>query len=103
MADDKGSKDSVLTDDDEPLTRADLHDLTAKVQRLTDSIDYFLRNLDAHMHTLIEATIGKTPPGCVPIETHRLVVKGLIYAFTVILIVAIGAVKVLPYVMSGIR
>lgn len=71
--------------------------LAIKVERLTDSIEYLMSSLDVHMQTLIDSNVGKLPPGCVPLDTHKQVVRGLIVAFTIILFAAIGAVNLIPY------
>lgn len=82
------------------VTRAEFDNLLTEVSDLTTSLRHLADTLDRHFGTLLATVSGQTPDKCVPLETHKKVVTGLITAFSVIVVVAVGAVKLLPVVLG---
>lgn len=67
-----------------------LESLNRQHERLVNAVDSLIANSSKVMDPLINAMIQKTPEGTIPLETHNKVVKGIIWAFAVIIVAVLG-------------
>jgi len=81
--------------------------LTKSVTCLSGSVDKhvsetttYLKRLDIYQGKLLDVLANKTPDGAIPIESHKQVVRGLIWAFGIVVIIAVGAVKLAPVLIG---
>lgn len=70
------------------------------VLALADKMDTLTTSLAEISTLLISYLSGTTPPRTVPIESHQLIVKGLIVGFIAVLSVSIGVVQLVPAMMT---
>ena len=73
------------------VTKEEFIELRDVVVDLAKHVNHLTTTMDTSMTTLIKALTGNTPSRSVPIETHMAVVKGLIVAFTVVMLATEGA------------
>lgn len=74
--------------------------LTIEVKDIAINMNTFINHLTKYMDTMIGVMAGKTPEGSVPMKTHVMFVKGILWAFSLIIIAAIGAAKVVPILLD---
>lgn len=95
------SKDNtVYTMGNGYVTRDEFEELLTEVSDLTTSLRHLADTLDKHFSKLVDSVSGQTPDRCVPLSTHQAVVKNIIWAFSVIILVTVGAVKLVPLLMG---
>ena len=90
-----------LSDSNHYVTRIEFDHLLKEVSDLTVSLNRLANTLDMHFVKLLDSVSGQTPERCVPISTHKAIVKGLVAAFTVIVLAAVGASQVIPVIFKG--
>lgn len=74
--------------------------LAIKVDSMVDNVGDLVGSLKKNNDQLINALVGKTPLGSIPLDVHKHVVKSIIWAFGVIVIMSIGAVKLAPILLE---
>jgi hypothetical protein len=70
------------------------------VLALADKMDILTNSLAEISNLLISYLSGTTPPRTIPIESHQLIVKGLLIGFIVILAVSVGVIQLIPAMMT---
>lgn len=77
-----------------------IENLAVKVDSLVGQMETLMGGLKQNNDQLINALVGKTPFGSIPLDVHKHVVKSIIWAFGLIVTMAIGAVKIAPLFMD---
>lgn len=70
--------------------------MSADISEMAFNMNSILERWDNIMGHVMDTMNNRVPEGCVPLKTHTLVVKGIITGFSVVVVVAVGAVKLLP-------
>ena len=76
--------------------------LGAHVAKLSGTMESFMIDARKTNQDLIHALMGQVPAGVLPLSTHKEVVKGLIIAFSIVVITALGAEKIMPWLLKGL-
>lgn len=92
----KNGQIEYATKDDVLKIAKEVKAQTEAVAALADNVNIFVVYLNTHLTTMTSMAQGKVPQDCVPIKTHNVVIKGLIWCFCVTLVAAVSAVKVIP-------
>ena len=83
------------------ITRREFDELNSEVSELTRSVSVFVEHSSRYIDVLLASVTGQVPQGSIPIESHNRIVRYVITAFSVILVISIGATKLLPYVLRN--
>lgn len=85
---------------DNEITKEEYEKLLREVKVLAESVEKLATIIDKYFANLLETVAGRVPDGCVPIKTHQEVVKGILVAFSIIVVVSVGAVKLIPHLLG---
>lgn len=73
-------------------------ELAHSVNKLSRMMYEYIEESRGHMNTLVKVVSGQTPDKCVPLETHRMIIKGILVAFSIIVLVALGLAHYAPLI-----
>jgi len=74
--------------------------MSQEMSEMAVSMNSILDKWDQIMGHVMDTMNNRVPEGCVPLKTHNLVVRGVITGFSVVVVVAVGAVKLVPAVIE---
>lgn len=74
----------------------------ANMEVLSSTVKDLLEKWDRVMEHVVDTLNNRVPEGSVPLKTHILVVKGLITGFSIVVVVAVGAVKFTPLIVEAL-
>lgn len=80
------------------------YQLSTDIREMTTQVGELVSKLDNVVSQLISIIGGQTPQRFVPYETHRLMVRGLLWIYSVALIASVGAVSLirgLPHFLTS--
>jgi hypothetical protein len=83
------------------IHRKEFEELKHEVTDMARSVSHLVTTIDTHLTKLVDTLSGQSPDKCVPLETHKMVVKGLVVAFTIIVLATVGSVKLIPAVIGA--
>lgn len=95
-------KYACSSEDKLEVLSAQMSKTNAHMEDLSTTVKDLLQKWDRVMEHVVDALQNRVPEGSVPIKTHMLVVKGLITGFSVVVVVAVGAVKFAPLVVQAL-
>jgi len=87
--------------DKEYVSMQEFNLLRTEVEELARSVNTFVNHTSGYINVLLASATGQVPTKSISLETHNKVVKGIITAFSIIIIVSVGAVKILPAVLGN--
>lgn len=79
------------------VSKEEFEELKGEVRELTKSVNTFVDHSSRYIDVLLASVTGQVPERSIPIESHNRVVRYIITAFSLMMVVALGTTKLLPY------
>lgn len=87
----------------EYVTMQEFDLLRSEVQDLARSVNTFVDHSSKYIDVLLASATGRIPTQSISLETHNKIIKGLITAFCIIIGVAVGVAKAIPYIVGAVE